>query len=135
MACTNKCNLCDNLILSTSVAFTDGQLVIDIPLNEVSGPYKDGCKYCIVVAQAIPDGVTIGAPVVISIGGVATPTYPLVDKCCRQISAEQIKPRCRYATEVMTTATGGSFKLLGCITSAASRLASLPAPSTTTPGA
>ncbi len=61
MGCKNVCSLCSKLVLSESVAFTGGNLVITIP----AGSYQDGCKYCIVVAQRIPDETTIVAPVVI----------------------------------------------------------------------
>lgn len=124
MACKNMCRLCDNLIISSAVTFADGTLTIDIP----AGTYANGGKYCIVVAQNIPTTTTITAPVVITIGGVATPTYPLMDKCCRQVTASQIRTRTRYSTRVATTSTGGSFKLLGSITSAENQLASLPVP-------
>lgn len=126
MACKNTCKLCDNLIISDNVTFTGGTLAIDIP----AGNYADGGKYCIVVAQSIPADTTITAPVVITIGGVTTTTYPLVDRCCAQITASQISVRTRYSTRVSTTATGGSFKLLGCIQSNANTLTSIPAPTT-----
>lgn len=108
MACKTSCQLCSRLIISESVAFTDGNLVIDLP----AGAYSDGGKYCIVVAQSIPTDTTINAPVYITIGG-GTVLYPL-DKCdCTQAVACSIRTRTRYATRVNTTATGGTFKLLG----------------------
>lgn len=130
MACQNTCKLCDNLIISTAVTFADGTLTIDIP----NRAYNNGCKYCIVVAQTIPTTTTINAPVVITIGGVTTTTYPLVDRCCRQVTACQIKTRTKYSTRVVTNSTGGSFKLLGCLESAENQLESLPVttPATTT---
>ena len=111
MACNNVCKLCDNLIISTAVAFTAGTgLVITIP----EGSYSDGCKYCIVVAQSIPDATTITAPVFIQIG-TGTELYPL-NKCdCTQATACSIRTRTKYSTRVETTATGGIFKLLGNI--------------------
>jgi hypothetical protein len=126
MGCSTECKLCDNLIISDAVTFTGGVLTIDIP----EGSYRNGCKYCIVIAQAIPDATTINAPVVITIGGVATPTYPLLDRCCRQVLASQISTRRRYSTRVVTNATGGNFKLLGCIQSNEAALPALPAPTT-----
>lgn len=129
MACTNECKLCDKLIISDAVTFADGTLTIDIPL-ESGTTYNNGCKYCLVIAQAIPDTTTINAPVVITIGGVATPTYPLVDNCGRQVVASQIRTRRRYSTRVVTDATGGTFKLLGCLQSSQAVLPSLPAQAT-----
>ena len=108
MACKPTCRLCDKLVLSQSVTFTGGNLVINLP----AGAYNNGGKYCIVVAQAIPDATTINAPVVISIGA-GTELYPLTNRCCAQVTAYGIRTRTRYSTIVSTSATGGTFKLLG----------------------
>lgn len=108
MSCNNVCRLCDRLIISTAVAFTGGNLIITIP----AGAYQDNCKYCIVVAQAIPATATINAPVFIQIG-TGPVLYPL-NKCdCAQATACNIRTRTRYAVRVVTTPTGGSFRLLG----------------------
>lgn len=108
MACKNVCKLCDNLVVSTAVTFDGTNLVINIP----AGSYADGCKYCIVVAQAIPATTTINAPVVITIGA-GTVLYAVTNQCCAQLTACAIRTRTRYATRVSTSATGGTFKLLG----------------------
>lgn len=63
MACKPVCKLCNHLVLSQNVTFTGGNLVINLP----AGAYNNGEKYCIVVAQAIPNTTTINAPVVITI--------------------------------------------------------------------
>ena len=109
MACKNICRLCDRLIISSAVTFTAGTgLIINIP----EGSYADGCKYCIVVAQAIPDATTITAPVFITIGD-GTVLYPL-NKCdCTQATACSIRTRTKYSTVVETSATTGVFRLLG----------------------
>lgn len=108
MACKNTCRLCDRLVISQAVTFADDTLTINIP----AGSYGDGCKYCIVVAQAIPAATTITAPVVITIGD-GTVEYPLAGCDCAQLTACAIRTRTRYAVRVATTATGGTFKLLG----------------------
>ena len=108
MACRNVCRICDKLVISQAVTFAGGVLTINIP----AGSYADGCKYCIVVAQTIPETATITAPVVITIGD-GTVTYPLTGCDCAQLIACQIRTRTRYAVRVATTATGGTFKLLG----------------------
>lgn len=108
MPCNYTCRLCDRLIISEAVTFNGTSLVINIP----AGSYNDGEKYCIVVAQAIPAATTINAPVVISIG-TGTVLYPVTNRCCAQLSACAIRTRTRYAMVVSTTATGGSFKMLG----------------------
>lgn len=102
------CRLCDRLVLSQSVTFAAGTLTINIP----AGSYNNGERYCIVIAQAIPAATTISAPVVITIG-TGTETYPLNDRCCRQVTAGALRTRTRYATVVATDATGGVFRLLG----------------------
>ena len=109
MACKNVCKLCDKLIISTAVTFTAGTgLIVTIP----EGSYSDNCKYCIVIAQAIPTATTISAPVFIQIG-TGTVLYPL-NKCdCTQATACSVRTRTKYSTVVETTPTGGIFKLLG----------------------
>ena len=108
MACRNTCQLCERLVISDSVTFTAPNLIIDIP----AGSYTNGEKYCIVVAQSIPAATTITAPVFVTIGG-GTELYPLTNSCCAQLTACAIRTRTKYSTRVVTTATGGSFKLLG----------------------
>lgn len=108
MSCKNTCSLCPRLIISTSVTFTTPNLVINIP----AGSYNDNETYCIVVAQAIPAATTINAPVVITIGA-GTVLYPLTGCDCAQLTAASIRTRTKYKTRVATTATGGSFKLVG----------------------
>ena len=108
MACKPVCKLCDRLVISQAVTFDGTNLIINLP----AGSYNDGRKYCIVVAQAIPAATTINAPVVITIG-TGTEQYPLTNRCCAQVTACAIRTRTRYSTCVSTSATGGSFKLLG----------------------
>lgn len=109
MRCNTTCKICRNLIISESVTFTAGTgLIINIP----EGSYRDNERYCIVVAQAIPDATTITAPVFITIG-TGTELYPL-NKCdCTQATACSIRTRTKYSTVVQTNATSGIFKLLG----------------------
>lgn len=90
------------------IAFTGGNLVITLP----AGSYNNGEKYCIVIAQSIPETTTINAPVVIQIG-TGTTLYPLQNRCCAQVTACGVRTRTKYATRVATSATGGVFKMLG----------------------
>lgn len=108
MACKNICRLCDRFIISEAITFDGTTLTINIP----AGSYADGCKYCIVLAQTIPAATTIVAPVVITIGD-GTEEYPLTNQCCAQVTACALRTRTRYSVVVSTTATGGTFKLLG----------------------
>lgn len=108
MSCKHVCKLCNRLVISQAVTFTGGNLVINLP----AGTYSDNCKYCIVVAQAIPATTTINAPVVVTIG-TGTQQYPLTRCDCSQVTACGIRTRTRYSTVVSTSATSGVFRLLG----------------------
>lgn len=108
MACNNVCKLCRRLVISQAVTFADGVLTINLP----AGSYNDGEKYCLVVAQTIPTTATITAPVVVTIGS-GTVQYPLTSCGCAQLTACAIRTRTKYSTVLNTTATGGSFRLLG----------------------
>ena len=108
MACKSVCQLCKRLVISQAVTFADGTLTINLP----AGSYGDGCKYCLVVAQTIPAATTITAPVVITIGD-GTEEYPLVGCDGAQVTACAIRTRTKYSAIVSTSATGGSFKLIG----------------------
>lgn len=105
-----NCRLCDRLIISQAVTFTAPNLIINLP----AGAYQSCERYCIVVAQAIPEATTINAPVFITIGD-GTELYPLNQCNGVQATASGIRTRTRYATKVTTTATGGAFRLLGKI--------------------
>lgn len=127
MSCNNNCKLCNRLIISSSVTVTAvagvDTLLIDIPAST----YMDGYRYCIVIAQSIPDTATINMPVAISIGGVTTTVYPLTRCNCAQVTACAIRTRTKYPVLVSTTATGGVFKVLsGLSCSPNNALASLP---------
>lgn len=108
MSCSGVCRLCPRLVISQSVTFTGGNLIINIP----AGNYSNNTKYCIIVAQAVPSTATVNAPVVITIG-TGTVQYPLTDRCCRQVTVCGVRTRTRYSVCVNTTATGGIFKMLG----------------------
>ena len=135
MSCDRNCNtLCPNLIISTSVNVVTVNGVDTLVISIPSGSYRNGCRYCIVVAQSIPTTATIGMPVAISIDGVTTTVYPLTNKCCAQVTACAIRTRKRYPVCVSTTATGGTFKVLCGLSCAPNNaLESLPIPTTTAP--
>lgn len=106
--CNKSCRLCERLVISQGITFAAGTLVINLPADS----YGDGEKYCIVLAQTIPDTATITAPVVITIGA-GTVQYPLVRCDGTQTTACALRTRTRYPVRVSTTATGGTFRLLG----------------------
>lgn len=107
MACKNVCKICPNLIISSAVTFTAPNLIINIP----AGSYANCEKYCIVIAQAIPEATTITAPVFVTIG-TGTELYELNRCDGSQVTAAELRTRTRYAVKVATTATTGSFNLL-----------------------
>ena len=100
--------LCPRLVFSDTVTFTGGNLVIDLP----AGSYNAGQEYCIVVSEAIPATTLRGAPVYFTIGGGAV-LYPFVSCNGTQLTERVIDTRTRYSVCVNTTASGGSFKLMG----------------------
>ena len=108
MACKSVCQVCKKLVISQAINFTDNTLIVDLP----TGSYQDGCKYCIIFAQAIPQTATIGSNVVFTIGS-GTVQYPLVNRCCRPVTACGIRTGTKYSVVVETTASGATFKMLG----------------------
>lgn len=111
MSCPNNC-LCERLILSQAVTFATGVLTINLP----AGSYGNCEKYCLVIAQEIPDETTISATVVITIGADTT-TYPLLNCDCTSVNACQIEYRRKYPVRVYTSIQDGVFKLterIGC---------------------
>lgn len=106
--CKPVCKLCNNFVMSSSISFTGGNLIINIP----AGSYSNGQRVCLVTAQAIPADTTINALVYVTIG-TGTELYPLTTRNCRQVTASGIRTRTRYSTCVVTNATGGTFRMLG----------------------
>lgn len=108
MACKPVCQLCKRLIISQAITFTGGNLVVNLP----DGSYSNGEKYCIVLAQSIPTAATINAPVVFTIG-TGTTQFPLTNRCCAPVTACGVRTRTKYSTNVITSATGGTFRMIG----------------------
>ena len=100
--------LCPRLVFSEAVTFTAPNLIIDLP----AGAYNDCQKYCIVITNTIPAATVREAPVFFTIGGGAV-LYPFVSCDGTQLTERNIDTRTRYSVCVDTTATGGSFRLLG----------------------
>lgn len=108
MSCKPICQLCDKIRISQAVTFSNGTLIINLP----AGSYNDGEKICIIVAQSIPSTTTITAPVVVTVGE-GTQQYPLTNCNCSSVTACSLRTRTRYSVCVSTTATGGTFRLIG----------------------
>lgn len=108
MSCKNVKKLCERLVLSQSISFVAGTLIINLP----EGTYNNNEKYCIVISQEIPETTTIGANVVVTIGASET-QYQLINNDCTNVQACQIATRTKYSTKVITNISTGVFKLLG----------------------
>lgn len=106
--CVKNCRLCDKFILSQTITFDGTSLIVNLPANA----YQNRCKYCIVLAQAIPEETTINAPVVFTIG-TGTTEYPFVNCDCTPIYASQVRTRRIYSTRVNTAVDDGVFKYIG----------------------
>lgn len=106
--CIKNCKLCDKFILSQAITFDGTSLIVNLPANA----YGNRCKYCIVLAQAIPETTTINAPVVFTIGD-GTVQYPFLNCDCTTIYASQVRTRRIYSTRVNTAVETGVFKYIG----------------------
>lgn len=106
--CVQNCRLCDKFILSQAITFDGTNLVVNLP----AGSYGNCQKYCIVLAQSIPEATTINAPVVFTIGD-GTTLYPFLNCDCTPIFASQVRTRRIYPTRVNTAVDTGVFKYIG----------------------
>lgn len=127
--------ICNRIVISDEVTFTDGTLVINIP----EAAYNNGERYCIIVGQNIPDETTINASVAITIGDAATTLYPLVNQNGTNVLAKNMRSRTRYSTTVRVNIASGVFMLNGrlpCSTCGCNcnsgEVESLPLPAATT---
>lgn len=127
MECIRNCRLCNKVVISQSITFTDDELVVNLPQRA----YENCTKYCIIFAQSIPAETTINAPVVFTIGTDTTTTYPFLNNDCTPIYASQVRTRHLYPTRVNTGVEEGVFKYIGncCLPSnATTTIESLPIP-------
>lgn len=125
--CRNTCDECPRKVYSDSVTVVTvddvDTLVIDIP----SQTFTNGNRGCIVITQAIPTAATIYMPVAISIGGVTTTVYPVVNCGCNPVTAAMLRTRRRYPFKVSVNGTTATFKILKNLSCAnSSNLATIP---------
>ena len=106
--CVQNCRLCDKFILSQAITFDGTNLTVNLP----AGSYGNCQKYCIVLAQSIPEATTINAPVVFTIGD-GTTLYPFLNCDCTPIFASQVRTRRIYPARVNTAVDTGVFKYVG----------------------
>ena len=104
----SNCKLCSRSIISQSITFDGTSLVVNLPNDN----YGNKQKYCIILAQSIPDETTINAPVIFTIG-TGTVQYPFVNNDCTPILASQVRTRRVYRTKVSTGVNDGVFKYVG----------------------
>lgn len=90
-----------------AVTFADNTLTINVPQRT----YVAGGPYFIRLVDDIPAETTIGAAVELTIG-TGTVTYPLLDACGGQVTAERLRTGYSYPVTVVQSAGGGAFKLL-----------------------
>lgn len=110
MECIRNCKLCNNLILSTAINYdtATNTVIVGLPANT----FGNCQKYCIVLAQTIPEAATINSQVVFTVG--TNPTqYPFLNKNCVLVYATQIRTRRIYPVKVSTTINNGVFKYVG----------------------
>ena len=108
---SNECGkLCPHFVVTTGVAFTDGNLVLTLPDNVT---YEDREKFCIVIGQTIPDTTTLNAPVVAVIGA-GTEQFALT-RCGVPVVSQQVAVRRVYPVVVRTSADTGTFVVLRCL--------------------
>ena len=110
MECIRNCKLCNNLILSTAINYdtATNTVIVGLPANT----FKNCQKYCIVLAQTIPEAATINSQVVFTVG-TNTTQYPFLNKNCVPGYATQIRTRRIYPVKVSTTINNGVFKYVG----------------------
>lgn len=99
------CNMCCNTILTTAIAVSGANLVLNVP----SGTYINARNFVLRLAQDIPLTATNLMPVVIQIGSGAT-LYPLRQKCGHNVYANQLKTRRNYL--IHTAADSATFTVL-----------------------
>lgn len=110
--CQNSCNECSRKVYSTSSSVIAINGVNTLVINIPSQSFNNCQRGCLVITQNLPTAATITMPVAISIGGVTTTVYPLVNCHCAQVTACALRSRRRYPFIVNTTATGAVFKVL-----------------------
>lgn len=103
----NGCRVCPRFVVSAGLTFADDVLTINLP----AGSYEAGKQYCIMINQQLPAETTVAAEVAITIG-TGTEVYDVTNRCCAPVSACNIRYRGLYKAVVVTSANGGSFRLL-----------------------
>ena len=100
-----NCRVCNNLVISTSVAISGTEMVITIP----EATYTNNQKLCILIAQTIPASAT-PLPVVIQITG-NTATIPFRTICGHNVYSDQLRTRTIYPIYAATDSQTFVYRL------------------------
>lgn len=128
MECIKNCKLCKKFILSTAINYdaATNTVIVGLPANT----FENCQRYCIVLAQTLPEAATINSQVVFTIG-TNTTQYPFLNKNCVPVYVSQVRTRRIYPIKVNTTINEGVFKYVGnCPLPCANRVVSDSLPTT-----
>ena len=91
------CGGCLHFFRSLSITLAADVLTITLPAETV----KNLEKFCICLAQNIPDGVTANTTVVIAVTDITAP-FPLLTKCGNRVYGDQLRTRSVLHTIALT---------------------------------
>ena len=94
MACNYGCACCPYLVKSTAVSLDTDTNVLEITIPSAS--YDNHNKICLVITQAIPDGINSDTTVSILVGAGTTTAYPVYTRLLNYLYADAIKARKIY---------------------------------------
>ena len=100
-----RCRICNNIVVSTEVAISDGNMVITIP----EATYTNNQHLCILIAQTIPASAT-PLPVVIQITG-NTAIIPFRTICGHNVYSDQLRTRTIYPAYAATDSQTFVYRL------------------------
>lgn len=100
-----NCRICNNLVISTSVAISGTEMVITIP----QATYTNNQKLCILIAQTLPVSTT-PLPVTIQINGSET-TIPFRTICGHNVYSDQLRTRTIYPVYAATDSQTFVYRL------------------------
>lgn len=98
------CGGCCHFTKSTSIAVSEGQVVITIPSETI----RNHEKTCICLQQNIPSTATADTPVAIAVTGV-TGIFALLNRCGNRVWGDQLRSRKVLHTIALTDVP--AFKL------------------------
>lgn len=82
------CGGCIHFIKSTAITVTGGNVIITLPSETV----RNCEKFCICLAQNIPEGATSDTPVFVEFTEI-TGTFSLINRCGNRVYGDQLRSR------------------------------------------